>query len=349
VTQVVKFFGIVNPDDALTSRAPSWRDTIKVHPAANLFPQMNKAELAELGKDIRANGLISPIALWRASEDAQEQLLDGRNRLDGIEGELGRPVRIAPCTHRGHRGHIWCLETDGDDGRRILVDDLIGESAHFSPYFVNAPVVVLPLGVDPYAYVAAANIHRRHLTAEQKRDLIAKLIKATPEKSDRQIGETVKVDHKTVGAVRTTLEGRGEIPHVERKDTKGRSVKPRKPAKRKPATEGAAEQLRARVDKLQDANRQLEIKAEGLLSEIEELKAAKLAAATAASGNDDDEIARKLTRLDRLEIEVKQLRGERCALRSENKELKDETAKLKAENEVLRAQLAACSVQGADQ
>jgi hypothetical protein len=33
-----------------------------------------------------------------------------------------------------------------------------------------------PDDVDPVAYVIGANIHRRHLTAEQRRDLIAKLI-----------------------------------------------------------------------------------------------------------------------------------------------------------------------------
>jgi hypothetical protein len=76
---------------------------------------------------------------------------------------------------------------------------------------------------DPYAFAISMNIERRHLTTEQKRDLIAKLIKAAPEKSDRQIAETVKADHKTVGSVRTEMEGRGEIPHVStRTDTKGR-------------------------------------------------------------------------------------------------------------------------------
>jgi ParB-like chromosome segregation protein Spo0J len=86
---------------------------------------------------------------------------------------------------------------------------------------------------DPAAYVISANIHRRHLTAEDKRVIIAKLLEAQPEKSDRQIAGTVKTDHKTVGTVRAELEGRGEIPHVEaRTDTKGRK-QPAKKAKAK--------------------------------------------------------------------------------------------------------------------
>jgi ParB-like chromosome segregation protein Spo0J len=41
------------------------------------------------------------------------------------------------------------------------------------------------------AFVISRNIHRRHLTPKLKRDLIAKLLKATPEKSDREIGRTI--------------------------------------------------------------------------------------------------------------------------------------------------------------
>src|SRR6516164_633744 len=37
---------------------------------------------------------------------------------------------------------------------------------------------ILDPGFDAVAYVVSKNIHRRHLTTEQKRDLIAKLLKA---------------------------------------------------------------------------------------------------------------------------------------------------------------------------
>jgi hypothetical protein len=90
---------------------------------------------------------------------------------------------------------------------------------------------------DPLAYIISANIHRRHLTAEQKRDLIAKLVKAQPEKSDRAIGKMAKADGKTVAAVRAEQEGRAEIPHVEKRiDVKGRKQPAKKPPKVQPGT-----------------------------------------------------------------------------------------------------------------
>jgi ParB-like chromosome segregation protein Spo0J len=72
------------------------------------------------------------------------------------------------------------------------------------------------------AFVISKNIHRRHLTAEQKRDLIAKLLKATPETSDRQIGRTVKASPTFVGKVRAAAEAAGEVSTVDtRVDAKG--------------------------------------------------------------------------------------------------------------------------------
>jgi hypothetical protein len=84
-------------------------------------------------------------------------------------------------------------------------------------------------GWDPVAYVVSANIHRRHLNAEQKRDFIAKLLKATPEKSDRQIADVAKVSPTTVGSRRAEMEASGDVSKLDtRTDTKGR----KQPAKR---------------------------------------------------------------------------------------------------------------------
>lgn len=75
---------------------------------------------------------------------------------------------------------------------------------------------------DPAAYVLSANIHRRHLTAEQKRELIAKLLKVQPEKSDRQVAKTVKASPTTVGAVRAEMEAKSEVSKLDtRTDAKG--------------------------------------------------------------------------------------------------------------------------------
>jgi hypothetical protein len=204
----------------LQDRAKSWRDVLPVHPAAELVPLMSEAELRELAEDIKKNRVLHvPVTVWKSPDG--EVLLDGRNRLDTLENALGEPPLV-----RAKNGRLVVAHC----GLRDYVNVLVGD-------------------IDPYAYVISANIQRRHLTPEQKRELIAKLLKATPEKSNRQIAETVKANHKTVGSVRTGMEGRGEIPHVaERKDTKGR----KQPAKK--ATPVVEEQRRqARVLKQERA------------------------------------------------------------------------------------------------
>jgi len=144
----------------IAPRTPSWRDTLPIHPAANLFPRIADAELRELGTDIRKNGLLSPIVLWRPDKDAPVQLLDGRSRLDALELALGRPVRVTT------RSGTWRIETD-EDGKPVLVTDLIAEESGG----LDQAAVVIFCGDDPYAYAASANVHRRHLTIEQKREL----------------------------------------------------------------------------------------------------------------------------------------------------------------------------------
>jgi hypothetical protein len=64
-----------------------WRKNCAVHPSADIFPMMTDQELAELGEDIKANGLKHPIIFQQATADeiGLPVLLDGRNRLEATE------------------------------------------------------------------------------------------------------------------------------------------------------------------------------------------------------------------------------------------------------------------------
>jgi hypothetical protein len=195
-----------------STHTQTWRDVLPVHPAAELFPLMGADELRELGEDIKANGLKSPIVLWSPNAKGRKQpdpvfLLDGRNRLAAME--------------------LVGLGTV-DDGS-LYIDPEI----EFAVDAAGDRCIKQLYGhVDPYAYAISANIQRRHLTAEQKRDLIAKVLKAKPEASNRTIAKQVKADDKTVGKVRKELEATAEIPQLTK--TTGQDGKSR-PTKRKVA------------------------------------------------------------------------------------------------------------------
>ena len=161
---------------------------LPVHPAADLFPLMSPDELKVLGEDIKKNGLRTPIVLTTVtsgySDDGRDHLLDGRNRLDAMERVgfvLVKKGKLDP--HLGWEDDVTLLP----------------------PRPCSVP--------ENEAYMAAVslNIHRRHLTAEQKRDLIGKLIKATPEKSNRQIAEMVKASHPPSAQVREELVKKGDV------------------------------------------------------------------------------------------------------------------------------------------
>ena len=108
--------------------------------------------------------------------------MDGVSRLDAMERE-GVEFKIT------HKKKIPYLRVDvGDD------PDAIGALKETRCVLVHD---------DPHAYVVAVNIRRRHLTAEQKRDLIAKLFKLEAGKCDRQIAKLVdRGRSQTVAAVR---------------------------------------------------------------------------------------------------------------------------------------------------
>lgn len=97
-------------------------------------------------------------------------------------------------------------------------------------------------GDDPLAYVLDRNVHRRHMTQEQRRRVVAKLLKLHPERSNLQIASLAGVSDKTVASVREELEGRAEIPSaVKRADSLGRQ---------QPTTKKPREWCEDRLDRL---------------------------------------------------------------------------------------------------
>jgi len=278
--------------------ATSWRDTLKIHPAADLFPLMSSDELRALGEDIKKNGLKIPVAVWRGKQGGL-QLLDGRNRLDAMEA-VGIPVR------------------------RVK---------HFVEYYLEGPMTWedasehVSADTDPYAYVVSANIHRRHLSTEQKRDLITKLIKATPGKPDFQIAKTIKVSPTTVGTVRREMEAKGDVSKLEtRIDTKGRKQPSRKPE----TPESRARWVNKCAEKIERDRKRAE--------------AHVVATNNIITSARDDIGATSVGELARKDAEIEQLRNDKHmleikvgVLEREIEEAKRELAKAKAERDRLIA------------
>ena len=149
----------------------SWRDHIKVHPAADLFPMMSESELRELGEDIKENGQRVQVVLWKdPSPGGEYWLIDGRNRLDAME-----LAGLCVFDKIGRQRFFWRL-MDG----------------------------------DPYEVVLSLNLLRRNLTDEQRRELIGKIIKAKPEASNVTIAKETGTSEPTVRRVRKGLSSSGD-------------------------------------------------------------------------------------------------------------------------------------------
>jgi hypothetical protein len=170
---------------------------LRVHPAADQFEMMPEEDRPAFGEDIEKNGLREKIKLIsrRRGGGEYKMVVDGRNRLDEM--------------HR--RG--FEIITNG----------------HPNPKYFET--LDLKCEAEVFAYIMSANLHRRHLTADDKRRLIADLIRLTPKKSDRQIAAQIKSNRTTVGQIRKKLEREGTCQSVDtRTDTQGREQPAHKPA-----------------------------------------------------------------------------------------------------------------------
>lgn len=169
----------------------------KVHPAAELFPLMGEEETNDLSADIDQHDLREPLKFTKINGSLH--LIDGRNRILAI-------ARIK------------------DEAKRNWLLDRIRQGKVCLPVFPP----------DPVAYVISANLHRRHLTSEQKREIIARLVKEDPGRSDRATAKIAHVDHTTVASVRAKVEANGGIHHKpERTEASGRKARGRKPGTRR--------------------------------------------------------------------------------------------------------------------
>jgi hypothetical protein len=211
--------------------------------------------------------------------------------------------------HRGLRERIKLLGEKILDGRNRYLACL---AAGVRPTFEHLSAV------EPVDYVCGANLYRRHLSAEQKRDLITKLLKAEPSKSNRQIAEQTRTSHPKVARVRKQLEQAGDVERRStRTDTKGRQ----QPARRNPkaAEPTEVQQLDGVVDDdlaaatLKRAEHTITNGA--LVPEI--VTAEKLEAEEPGIGPESSgEVAQLQARIDQLENDVRRLvrvRRERAA------------------------------------
>jgi hypothetical protein len=237
---------------------------------------MSEAARVELGNDIKTNGGIprervkvlsilkgarTPFALSEAAvwdpKYRNFEVLDGRSRLDAMES-VGLEVAI--------------FDKDG-----LLNSELF-------------EIVDLARGDTPEAYVASANVHRRHLSAEDRQDALIRLIARAPEKGDRLIGEEAGVDHKVVGRARKKGEQLGRVPQLAKtigKDGKARKAPVRKTLAPKSAPKAApppAGALAVAGNDVSPAESALALKS-AFAAEVVEPTAEKPAAEMGASGD----------------------------------------------------------------
>lgn len=192
----------------ITDACKAWRAVLPVHPAAEIIPEYSEAKKIELGRLVKTAGRMNvPVIVFLDPVSGQLSLGDGRSRLDAL-------VAV---------GIRFSVEITSDTKVIITAKGIE----------IPEPQIISLVGdFDPYAFVAATNVGRRHLSTAEKRQIGAQLLIARPELADRAIAKLASIDHKTVAAIRKEILANGEIPHnAERVEKNGRRARGRKPGR----------------------------------------------------------------------------------------------------------------------
>lgn len=124
------------------------------------------------------------------------------NRFPIIEGEEYDAL-IDSIERQGLLNPITLYQGKILDGRNRY------RAARAAKYnFTAKDFLELRVGADPNDFVISTNAQRRHLSTDQKRDLVIQIMRERPDVSDRQIAKLTGVDNKTVGNYRRALEER---------------------------------------------------------------------------------------------------------------------------------------------
>lgn len=95
------------------------------------------------------------------------------------------------------------------------------------------------------ALARSLNLARRHLTREQRRQLVADQLREVPGWSNRRVAKLLGVDHHTVASVRVEIEGTGEIPQLT--GTTGLDGKTRPTTRSSPVVHRSQAERQARI------------------------------------------------------------------------------------------------------
>jgi ParB-like chromosome segregation protein Spo0J len=136
-------------------------------------------------------------------------LMEG-DEFDELAGDIQR---------RGQHFDIVTFDGQIIDGRnRARACQKLGIEPRYTPFQGKAE--------DVPRFVISANIHRRHLKPEQRRDLIKRVLRLDPTRSDRAIGAELKVDKNVITKTRKQMEATGAVAPVEKRT--GRDGKTRR-------------------------------------------------------------------------------------------------------------------------